>query len=62
MATTKKIVLYEDSINQISKAVVLADIAARAPKEKNPTIPMKKDKRYYSVLARVKAGETYKGL
>ena len=62
MAATKKIVLSEDSLTYISKAIALADMAARAPKEKNPSIPMTKDESYYDVLARVKAGETYHGI
>lgn len=62
MATTKKIVLSEDSLNQISKTIALADMAARAPKEQNPSIPMTKDERYYDILSRVKAGETYQGI
>lgn len=62
MAATKKIVLCEDSLKQISKTIALANMAARAPKEKNPSIPMTRDERYYRVLARVKAGETYHGI
>ena len=46
----KKAVFNNREIEGIAKAIALADMAARSPKEKNPSIPMTKDERYYQSL------------
>ena len=46
----KKAVFSDHEIEGIAKAIALADMAARSPKEKNPSIPMTKDERYYQSL------------
>lgn len=46
----KKVTLSPSEIEGIAKAIAIADIAAHAPKEKNPSIPMTKDERYYRAL------------
>lgn len=46
----EKAVFSNREIEGIAKAIALADLAARSPKEKNPSIPMTKDKRYYQSL------------
>lgn len=46
----KKAVFSDREIEGIAKAIALADMANRSPKEKNPNIPMIKDKRYYQSL------------
>ncbi len=46
----EKAVFSDREIEGIAKAIALADMAARSPKEKNPNIPMTKDKRYYQSL------------
>ena len=50
----KKAVFSDHEIEGIAKAIALADIAARSPKERNPRIPMVKDEFYYKALAEVK--------
>ena len=46
----EKAVFSDREIEGIAKAIALADLAARSPKEKNPSIPMTKDERYYQSL------------
>ena len=46
----EKAVFSDREIEGIAKAIALADMAARSPKEKNPSIPMTKDERYYQSL------------
>ena len=52
--TRKKVKFSDEEIEGIAKAIALADLAARSPKEKNPSIPMVKDEFYYKALAEVK--------
>ena len=46
----EKAVFSDREIEGIAKAIALANLAARSPKEKNPSIPMTKDERYYQIL------------
>ena len=46
----EKAVFSDREIEGIAKAIALANLAARSPKEKNPSIPMTKDERYYQSL------------
>ena len=46
----EKAVFSNREIEGIAKAIALADMAARSPKEKNLSIPMTKDERYYQSL------------
>ena len=50
MDEKEKVVFSGREIEGIAKAIALADLAARSPKEKNPSIPMTKDERYYQSL------------
>ena len=50
MENKKKVTFSDREIEGIAKAIALADLAARSPKEKNPSIPMTKDDRYYRAL------------
>ena len=43
MDDNKKVTFSDREIEGIAKAIALADLAARSPKEKNPSIPMTKD-------------------
>ncbi len=54
MDDKEKVKFSDEEIEGIAKAIALADMAARAPKEKNPSIPMVKDEFYYKALAEVK--------
>ena len=54
MDDNKKVTFSDREIEGIAKAIALADLAARSPKEKNPSIPMVKDELYYKALAEVK--------
>ncbi len=49
--------MSDDYVEQIAKAIALADMAAKAPKGNNPSTPLTKVKRYYRVLTKVKAGK-----
>ena len=40
MDDNKKVTFSDREIEGIAKAIALADLAARSPKEKNPSIPM----------------------
>ena len=46
-------------LDGIAKANAPADLAARSPKEKNPSIPMTKDKHFYKAIAKAKSGAVY---
>lgn len=50
MATEGKVKLTDEEIEGIAKAIALADMAARAPKEKNPRIPMVEDELYHRAM------------
>lgn len=50
MDEKEKTAFSDREIEGIAKAIALADMANRSPKEKNPNIPMTKDKRYYQSL------------
>lgn len=50
MAAKEKVQFTDEEIEGIAKAIALAELANRAPKEKNPSIPMTKDDRYYRAL------------
>ncbi len=50
MTENKKVELSEDSLKEIAKAIALADMAAQAPKEKNPRIPMVEDELYHKAM------------
>ena len=52
----KKVTLQEESIREIAEAFVLADLAARTPRESNPHIPMVKDELYKLALDNSAAG------
>ena len=46
----KKVVFTDEEITGIAKAIALAELANRTPKERNPSIPMTKDERYYRAM------------
>lgn len=54
MEAKEKVQFTDEEIEGIAKAIALAELANRAPKEKNPSIPMTKDVLYYKALAEVK--------
>ena len=51
MDDKEKIKFSDEEIEGIAKAIALADLAARSPKEKNPSIPMTKDEHFYKAIA-----------
>lgn len=53
MDNDKKVEFSDREIDGIAKAIALAELAARSPKEKDPSIPMTKDDRYYQSLENV---------
>ena len=53
MDDKEKVKFSDEEIEGIAKAIALADLAARSPKERNPRIPMKKDALYYEALAEI---------
>ena len=55
----EKAVFSDREIEGIAKAIALADMAARSPKEKNPSIPMTKDEHFYKAIAKAKSGAVY---
>ena len=55
----EKAVFSDREIEGIAKAIALADLAARSPKEKNPSIPMTKDEHFYKAIAKAKSGAVY---
>lgn len=46
----KKVTLSPSEIEGIAKAIAIADIAAHAPKERNPRIPMVEDELYHRAM------------
>ncbi len=54
MEAKEKVQFTDEEIEGIAKAIALAELANRAPKEKNPRIPMIKDALYYEALAEIK--------
>ena len=46
-------------IEGIANAIAPADLAARSPEEKNPSIPMTKDEHFYKAIAKAKSGAVY---
>lgn len=54
MEAKEKVQFTDEEIEGIAKAIALAELANRAPKEKNPSIPMIKDTLYYEALAEIK--------
>ena len=54
MAAKEKVQFTDEEIEGIAKAIALAELANRSPKEKNPRIPMTKYALYYKALAEVK--------
>ena len=59
MDEKEKAVFSDREIEGIAKAIALADMAARSPKEKNPSIPMTKDEHFYKAIAKAKSGAIY---
>ena len=59
MDNNKKVAFSNSEIDGIAKAIALADLAARSPKEKNPSISMTKDKHFYKALEKAKSGAVY---
>ena len=55
----EKAVFSDREIEGIAKAIAPADLAARSPKEKNPSIPMTKDEHFYKAIAKAKSGAVY---
>ena len=55
----EKAVFSDFEIEGIAKAIAPADITARSPKEKNPSIPMTKDEHFYKAIAKAKSGAVY---
>lgn len=53
MDNDKKVEFSDREIDGIAKAIALAELAACSPKEKDPSIPMTKDDRYYQSLENV---------
>ena len=47
---SEKVTFSSTEIQGIAKAIALADMAARAPKEKNPRIPMVEDELYHRAM------------
>ena len=56
---SEKVTFSSTEIQGIAKAIALADMAARAPKENNPSIPMTKDAHFYKAIAKAKSGAVY---
>ena len=50
MDDNKKVTFSDREIEGIAKAIALADLAARSPKEKNPSIPMVEDELYHRAM------------
>ena len=53
MEAKEKVQFTDEEIEGIAKAIALAELANRAPKERNPRIPMIKDALYYEALAEI---------
>ena len=50
MEAKEKVQFTDEEIEGIAKAIALAELANRAPKEKNPSIPMVEDELYHRVM------------
>lgn len=50
MAAKEKVQFTDEEIEGIAKAIALAELANRAPKEKNPSIPMVEDELYHRAM------------
>lgn len=61
MDDKEKVTFSDSEIEGIAKAIALADLAARSPKEKNPSIPMAKDEHFNKAVAKAKSGDVYSG-
>ena len=59
MDDKEKVKFSDEEIEGIAKAIALADLAARSPKEKNPSIPITKDEHFYKAIAKAKSGAVY---
>lgn len=56
----EKVRLSDKEIEELAKFIALGEMAARAPKERDPHIPMVKDEFYYKAME--KAMEKYEKL
>ena len=61
MDDKEKATFSDREIEGIAKAIALADLAARSPKEKNPSIPMAKYEHFNKAVAKAKSGDVYSG-
>lgn len=61
MDDKEKATFSDREIEGIAKAIALADLAARCPKENNPSIPMAKDEHFNKAVAKAKSGDVYSG-
>lgn len=59
MDDKEKVKFSDEEIEGIAKAIALADLAARSPKEKNPSVSMTKDEHFYKAIAKAKSGAVY---
>lgn len=50
MAAKEKVQFTDEEIEGIAKAIALAELANRSPKEKNPSIPMVEDELYHRAM------------
>ena len=50
MEAKEKVQFTDEEIEGIAKAIALAELANRAPKEKNPSIPMVEDELYHRAM------------
>lgn len=50
MAAKEKVQFTDEEIEGIAKAIALAELANRSPKEKNPRIPMVEDELYHRAM------------
>ncbi len=50
MEAKEKVQFTDEEIEGIAKAIALAELANRAPKERNPRIPMVEDELYHRAM------------
>lgn len=50
MEAKEKVQFTDEEIEGIAKAIALAELANRSPKEKNPSIPMVEDELYHRAM------------
>ena len=50
MEAKEKVQFTDEEIEGIAKAIALAELANRSPKEKNPRIPMVEDELYHRAM------------